>query len=694
LLTAAALVVLTVTVAVGSTTRMAAADNGLAISNEITYTLDPDASVVRVQQTIRLTNTVPDRREGNVINRAYFSGYGFSIPPGAQNVVVSSNGRDLGATVTPHESLRFLMVDVEFSRNLFYRSTETLDVRFDLVGSAPRSIDPYRVNAAYAAFEVFGTADPGQLDVRVILPDGFVEDTVGDDLQRTSDGGTATLSALDIADPDAFYVFVTVRDDDRLTTERVKTDSARFDVRAWPGDERWGRFVRATIRRGVPALEEAIGQPWPLEGRVEVREAYTPYLYGYAGWFNASTKELEVGENLDREIVIHELSHAWFNRDLFDDRWMNEGLAQTYSALVVDRIDGETTEPERPGSVRFPLLEWRNPFFATQSEEIRRDEEYGYAASWFVIDALVDEVGEDGMRDIVAAVVDQDIAYVGEGDPESTPSTTADWRRLLDLAEERGDSSEFQKRLQRLVLTEDEQSSLDERSAAREAFGELVEAGGEWAVPYGIRRAMGNWSFVRAEEQMELAHEVLEARDALADAAAELGVTPLASYETEYQDTLEVSDLDVIAEMEADTAAAAAVSAAIAAEALDDGFFGNLGLRDVDLLTPLEDARQAVAAGDAETAEAKAAEVQSLIAGAEQEGKDWFWGIMTIVGAVLGGLLVLLVIALVLRRRRRRRAARQTLARDAEVDAVEASDGAASEPSSEPATESAPESTA
>ena len=662
---------------VGGAASPAAADGGLSISTEITYTFDPAAPAVRGQHVIRLTNTVPDRREGNVINRAYFTGYTLSLPRGAQNVTATANGSPTTITVEPHSSDEFLVADVEFSRNLFYRSTETLDVRFDLLGSVPRSDDAARVNAAYAAFEVFGYADPGQLDVTVVMPDTYEIERFGDQMLEESGPGTTTLSALDIAEPETFYTFISIRDDDRLTSGTVRTSGATFDVRAWPGDTTWERFVRRAVKRGVPALEEAIGQPWPLTGTVEVREAYTPYFYGYAGWFNATTKELEVGEDLDRELVVHELSHAWFNRDTYGERWMSEGLAQTYAAMVVERIGGKADRAKEPRRSRFDLLDWGAPSFSMQSDSVRADERFGYDASWWVVQGLVDEVGEDRMREIFAAIDADEMAYVGEGSPETQYSSSAiDWRRLLDLAEERGEAEDFVDLVGEWVAGDERADDLADRAAARESYAELAEVSGDWAMPFGIRRAMGNWAFPRAETLMDAAHDIIDAHDELVAATAVIEVQPTDDYETVYEAATDVDELDLVERMEADTAAAERVAEVIAAEAEDDGFFGNLGLRDEDLQTPLAEAREAVAAGDPETAVARADEVQALIDGAEQEGKDIVTRWAVIAGSVLLGLLVLLTVLLVLRRRRRRRRA----AADAASPAGTADDAPAAVP--------------
>ena len=55
-------------------------------------------------------------------------------------------------------------------------------------------------------------------------------------------------------------------------------------------------------------------------------ETASPYLYGYAGWYMPFESVIEVGDELDQHVMLHELAHIWFNDDLFEGRWINEAL--------------------------------------------------------------------------------------------------------------------------------------------------------------------------------------------------------------------------------------------------------------------------------------------------------------------------------------------------------------------------------
>ena len=127
-----------------------------------------------------------------------------------------------------------------------------------------------------------------------------------------------------------------------------------------------GRRTRAGAKRvvtilgeGIPELTARIGLPWPVDGPLSVLEIHTPLLEGYAGFYNPQTDEITISEDLDDVTIIHEASHAWFNRDLFDARWITEGLAETYAAQVVDALGRRRAGPGQ-GLARRPTSRSRS----------------------------------------------------------------------------------------------------------------------------------------------------------------------------------------------------------------------------------------------------------------------------------------------------------------------------------------------
>ena len=184
-------------------------------------------------------------------------------------------------------------------------------------------------------------------------------------------------------------------------------------------------------------LEQLIGFPVRDDRAIIVRESVEPILEGFAGWFDQNTGVIEVGEDLDPALVFHEVGHAWFNDDFSLSRWINEGLAETYANLLLERNGGTPRQPAAPAVDAVgaqPLAEWVHPAVFPPDADTER---YGYDTSFFVVDALADEIGVDAMTDVLTAMEEDVEAYRGEGEPAPT-TAVADWRRLLDLVTEVG----------------------------------------------------------------------------------------------------------------------------------------------------------------------------------------------------------------------------------------------------------------
>jgi hypothetical protein len=648
---------------------MVRAEEDLGLSSVTAYRIDGDAGLVRVTGEYTFVNNLFDQRDGNIIRRPYFSGATLPVPAAAQNVVVATDGRPL---VTRTEEVGagelFVVLAVDFARNLFSGRQTTVTITYDLVGAEPRSEDPTRVNEAYMSFDAWGYGDPEQVEVRVEIPRGWEYETFGSDMKISVADGVTTLSASAIEDPFEFAVLVSARRDAELVERRVSLDDAdagsgAFTIEHWPDDPAWADFVETNIVDGIPVMSGLIGLPWPEPDTLVVRQTVTPYLYGYAGWYSAIFDEIEVGEDLDAEVVLHELSHAWFNDEFFIDRWMNEGFAQLYSNLAVEQTGGTPLDPEKidpaaPGAV--PLIEWTTPRDFDDGED--DSEDFGYNASFWVIRALYDEIGAERMSDVLVAADRGTTAYPGT-DPTERISSAADgdvrpvdWRRLLDLLERVGGSIGAEQILRDHVLPESAFDVLDERRRAVERFDELDELDGDWVAPLGARTAMTEWDFELVEPIVGAAAEVLDARTELLAAADELGVTVPDGTKGRYRVADAPDDLTaIVTELDDLTDAIAVVAAAEAREAEPDPFTTRIGLIGVDVATPLAEARLALVVGDAEGARAAAAELGERLDAAASNGRSRV--LRSSIGAGLVVLALLIVVALLVRRRRRRRRA-------------------------------------
>jgi hypothetical protein len=641
------------TVLTFATAEPAHAIEGLRYEAHSTYTVDAAAGVVRVVVDATLTNEQPDSTSGNVVTSYYFPRFPVPMLSGATNVVATREGRSQGVEFESTDSGLFKIAFVDLSPDLYYRDVAHVIVTYDLPSEPPRSEATTRVNPAFATFWAWPVADPNLTSVRVLVPKRFEVDSIGPNLRRSDNGDAILYESGAIANPETWGVVISARDDDRLATIDAGTDDHDIEIRAWPDDPEWGAFVAGQIDDGLPVLEDLIDQPWPTDDELQITETVSPYLYGYAGWYSADDNTIEVGDRLDPEVILHEISHIWFNDELFTDRWISEGFAQTYSNLAVVETGGDAREPKRVvASARGaqPLNAWSNPTFRND-EESEAEEEFGYNASWFVIEGVTDEIGVDRMRDVIDAAADETITYTGDPEPERLGGATS-WKRLLDLLENVGASERAARLWRDHVVADSARDDLTARSRARSAYDELVAAGDAWTVPYEIRADMARWQFRSARQAMATATSILELRDEIVATLDGTGVGLPHDFEVDFEAAKDLESLEATAE---DYLAAAEQVAAAHREAeAGHGLLGTIGLWGDEYETELARADGAYERGDAAGATAAAAAVIAAVDGASGVGLR---RALLVVGAFVALLALVLVLWWWRRRRRRRRAA-------------------------------------
>ncbi len=642
LLTAAvgSLLVSTILVVVSPTPASAEGD-GLTLGSQTTFRLDPANEQILVEATYTVTNVSPNRTQGNQIIQYYFEGVSMPIPPTATDLVVTgSNGRNLVVSVDSAAFEDFSVADVRFARNLFYRGTATFTLSYSLPSGEVRDELSYvRVNPAYAVFEAWGYGDENRVDVRVEIPETFSVDVEGSVHESWVEDGVRIYEATDIADPSEFFLFIIARNDDALEQRTVELEDQRqARVLSWPGDTEWADFVESQLTVGLPILEEMVGLEFP-DDDLEIVESIDPWLLGYAGWYIQEEQRIEASEELDPNLILHEISHAWFTYELFDGRWITEGLANEFSSQAA-KAGGETLlNPDRPatsGPGAVDLNRWTNAYsFGDQAFE---REDFGYNASWYVMRQLSDEIGIEGLARVIWAADQNLLAYVGEADAEPAEQFIDDWRRFLDLAEEAGGSEEATALFANYVLTSSQAAEVELRDAARAEYQDLVSLGGEWAAPLVVREAMGGWRFDEAGVEIRSASALLDRRDALVQTLQPLNLTFSDEIEIAYQEVAEPKSFSAVWNLLGDhQAAAESLVLAEAATASERSVLEQIGLWGTDLSTQYADSRLAFEQGDTSGAMDLAEGVVAGFDAAGSAGNKRVWQ----AAAGLVGLIVL-----------------------------------------------------
>ncbi len=615
----------------------AAADVGLSIASSTVFRVEPAESLVRVEATYSVTNVTPDLTRGGRDTRYYYDGLTIPLPTSATAIraVDHRSGSPLATAVREDAGFSFAdALDISFAGKLFYGESARFTVTYRLESGPPRdSTSGVRVNPAYAGFGAWGLGDANAVDVRVEVPVDFDVSISGSPYTSRVEGDLRIYEATEIAQPEEFFLFVTARNDAALASRPVDVGpDTVIDVRYWPGDDEWADFVATELEDGFPVLGELVGLPFPADD-LEILQSVDPGLLGYAGWYLPDQDRIEVSEELDAETLLHELSHAWFNGELFAERWIIEGLAQEFASRAHADPDGELTWPSTPRSTshRIALNRWSTP--GAIDDETRGNDAYGYNTSWFVLRELSEEVGIDGLAKAIRWAEADLHAYPGEGATELVDRPVDDWRRLLDLLEEAAGSQRATGLFSKYVTGDDQDVVLAERSRTRAEWDRLLDRSGSWAAPLVLRRALGDWDFRSARQLMDTANQLLDRRDRLRVTIERLGLDLIRSPERQYQDASTHEALVAVSLRLADLQVAAdAIALADHQLSAERSVIDRIGLIGTNVDTPLQKAREAFENGHTSLARESAGRTVADLRGSATVG---LLRIFIVAGAVL-----------------------------------------------------------
>lgn len=656
-----------------STVRAA---GGLVTVADATYTVLPDGGGVRVVINIVATSNEPDTPDAQV----YYTGMSFAVPAAAASFTASSGSSQLGVRI--QESTEdYRVIAITFSRGVFYRQSYPFRVTFDLVDAGGEAGRDVRIGRSVVAFPVwaFGTDATAGGSVTVILPPTFSPTWSGSDLtsQRQADGSTVLRAS--VSEPGGWFVYLIAERPGIFAATVFGLDvggsHAVVRVRAWDDDPAWSGRIQELLTLGLPALQELIGLPWPVHGELKVEESATLRLGEYAGIYNKSTELITVRYDADALVALHEAAHAWFNQDLFRERWIGEAWAEFYGVHAAAAV-GESGEvfalTDELLAVRIALNDWGD--IGAEDPDV---EAFAYAATYQLAELIFDRTDLGALQLVWRAANDGETAYqpLHDDGPATTgvPASQPGWQRLLDLLEERTDVA-YDDLWSDWVVSAGQRALLDDRAEARERYLQVVEAAGSWELPAALRYELSSWLFGETLEQLGQAAEVITLRDEIRERATVLDIAP-------------PDDLRIAFEGDAGFAAARseALGALEALQAIDDAVLSLadelgplewIGLLLADPAADLAVSLEAWQAGDSAAAANAAAAASTTRNGAGAAGRDrlLFGGGGTI-AAGGGGLLLW-------RRSRRPRTAAGPRAVPADRDPEDSAPGPGGQPPS------------
>lgn len=627
------------------------------------YQLDPANGRLQVTVTLKVTNETPDRQESYPCIE-YSNGW-LPIPYPSTcytttryamtttTALVENEATDLGA-VSDGQPLQvsegapgvaYRVVTIAFP-SLYVGETRTVTLTYSIRGGEPRSQSATRTMSAFVNFcAIANGVDKGNVKVR--LPKGFKVTTTGETLASRVVGAERVLSSGKITATSDWFACFTGTNAGAYKTAKVAAHNGQtIIVRSWPEDPAWAKGVRADIAASLPALERLTGTGLAGEAALSVEE--TPTGIEYAGFYDVKSGTVTVGEDYGQPALVeHELAHVWFNQAGFRETWLSEGLAEWAGRLV----SGEAPACTRPDAAAGTITLSRWQTLSALSTPAERDAaRRQYDAACYVVTAVADAAGDEGMTSALSALLARRDPYRVEDDARrANPAAT--WRDWLDAVDElalapAGASDTLASDLLVAYGVATDTALLAQRSTTRRAYRDLVATTEGWVVPAAVRSPMATWDFRTAAAAIDAAgptwtltgetDALLAGVDARHGPAAEAWAAATSLEELEAAADLAARQLAAAR----DLGAARDLLDAPLDIAQQVGLFGTQ-VPSIDAAIP------AVRAGDGDTVAAITAEIRATVAGLRAVGQQRMVG-----GAVLSVLLVALLAVLFVRQAR------------------------------------------
>lgn len=435
----------------------------------------------------------------------------------------------------------------------------------------------------------------------------------------------------------------------------VPFDGHEITVRYWPGDVVWRDRVSEQITGNLPTLIELTGTDWPDRPLVVQQSAQTLGT-SYGGWYTSSDNRITIGRSINPELVLHELSHVWFQYDRLVDRWLIEGLADEFAALAADGPSGDSLpEVSLDDELAFALNSWVDPPSVDDTTTDRLEaERWAYQASSHVTRTTRELIGVDAFTYVTRSILGGVPSYpVHEGEPADGPDRRRTWREFLDLA---SDHTADEQELAELYATWVEGGWTDrfeQRSVARQRYGALQDRVDGVVLPAAVRLPMRDWDFAGAGDAIDATQQLLDDVEVLRTRLGDRGVTLPADFADRFAGSASVEEL---ATYQADILAVGddVIGFVERIDSLDR--WQRIGLIGADLDLSRPAALDAFEAGDFSEATGQIERGGTLLDGARQRG---------VVRLVVACSISLITLALLIGfRRRRQRPRRRRHGRD------------------------------
>jgi Flp pilus assembly protein TadD len=623
---------------IGGPARVAGAQSDLSFISTSTWTADPAAGRVHVRAVLTATShtTVGSGRQ------YYYDQVQLMLPPSSTAFAATSQGGRKLAVTVESVTAASVVVDVALGQHLYSGQTGTMTLSFDLADAGGSTDRDFRISENVVSFPVWAFGSPGASgsSVTVSFPSGFaVQEEYGGLTKGSSTNGATVFTSGVLPDATELNAWFTAVKPVASTDFKVRTiQVGPLDVtlRYWAYDVGWSDQVERVLQLGYPALRSMIGLGDPAGTTLIVEEASTEEIGGYTGAYDVRTGETLISYFADPFVILHEMAHMWFNGSLLSDRWAQEGFASYYAEQVVQLLGYADHAPiltDRMRQSAVPLNDWVS---ANQANSVV--DAYLYGASLTVARQIASQAGSNGLTAVWNAARSGEEAFQPvHGMRAESGGGSTDWRRLLDLLDQRTGNS-FSALFDNWVVDPSQTAMLQQRTAALSNYADAVKAAGAWNLPPEIRMSLDSWQFAQAIGYTSQAQSVLSQRDRIVAAARTEQTTP----PTTLQNDFERSDISAAAtEATSELAALDALAGARRAQSDAEGAARVVGLIGSDPDADLKAAREAFAGGDLGKTVSLATDARTIWENSGGAGQVRILGSLAVLA---GGLLLLLVL--------------------------------------------------
>lgn len=607
------------------------------VTLETSYDIQPNDERVTVSETITIRNVRGSTRSGNIRTDYFWTGHTVWAAVDAENLSIASNGAELEFEQIDEVEDLVKVYSVDFPTNLNFGQTRVLDVSYELPSYPGGGLR--RVNGAFFELELVTCCNFEEITIEVSAPASFTVDSpFGLDFTRSTVGGDQVWSYSDSESSGDFTDFVVGTwfgtDPDGFDRDTVDLNGAVAEVLGYPDDPRWNAQVTATVQAVGDSMQRLTGNEWSQAAPTFVQSSdgaddQLPVV-GVDEW-TAANSTVFVPTTVPEWAIALSVARPYVNDSNFDFDWMTESTVRDMASRSLD--------PQPPSGDAVP------------TEPTRRVTSAGNGGFWFVRQ-LTDAIGYDGLLELERLAGTSETAFVGAGDAESSVTIGNDWRRLLDLAEQRLGMAGAATLIEDSLLRDEEVRELRERNTTIERYDELRSRVGIDEGPIGLRTGLTNWELTEVNEMIEAAERALDEAEEIASLAAAADLEFEAATPQGWVDLASVADFEALRDgFDGERDAIAAIEASQGR--LDDerGYVTSLGFDDAAAADSLAEARSSFNDGDLDGVDTSLAQFAAIEADASTAGRTRL--ITRVVAPIVGGVLLLVALAAFFVRRRR-----------------------------------------